>query len=449
MDTIAGMKVPKYKAVVDSLAAEIRSGRLPTGHRLATHRQLAADQGIALVTASRVYAELEAMGLVSSEQGRGTFVRDLAATTAEGTDQRAVAADAIDLNFNAPSVPGQGDLLRQALRDLAGTGDLESLLRYQPHPGRAQDRAAVAHHLADRGLTVERDRVVIVNGAQQGLAVTAMALFQPGDVIAVDAVTYPGFLVLARTLGLELVPLPATGPDLDALDRLCRHRRVRGVYAMPTQHNPLGWVYDDSQRERLASIAAQYDVTIVEDASYAYLVEDAPPPLAEFAPDRTVYVSGLSKSVAPGLRIGFVAAPSALMPKLERVIRATTWHTPAITAAIATSWLTDGTVARLERQKREDARLRQSIAAEVLDGLPYRSHPSSYLIWLPLPQDSRPDRIATTLATKGIAVSTGAPFAATSTVPHALRLALGSVALPDLRTSLQTVREEAELDASR
>ncbi|GAA1121236.1 PLP-dependent aminotransferase family protein [Kribbella jejuensis] len=441
--------MPKYKAVVDSLAAEIRSGRLAAGHRLATHRQLAVNEGIAIVTASRVYAELEAMGLVSSEQGRGTFVRDLAATTAEGTDQRAVAADAIDLNFNAPSVPGQAELLRQALRELAGAGDLESLLRYQPHLGRAQDRAAVADHLARRGLSVGPERVLITNGAQQGLAVTAMALFQPGDVIAVDAVTYPGFLVLARTLGLELAPLPASGPDLDALDQLCRRRRVRGVYAMPTLHNPLGWVYDEFQRERLASIATQYDLTIVEDASYAYLVEDAPPPVAEFAPDRTVYVSGLSKSVAPGLRIGFVAAPSTMIPALERVIRATTWHTPAITATIATNWLNDGTVARLEQQKREDARLRQSIAAEVLDSLPYLSHPSSYVIWLPLPQDARPDRITTTLATKGIATSTAAPFAATPTIPQALRLALASVPLPTLHPTLQTVRQEATQDALR
>ncbi|HWD82458.1 MAG TPA: PLP-dependent aminotransferase family protein [Kribbella sp.] len=442
------MRVPKYKSVVDSLAADIRSGRLAAGHRLATHRRLAADEGIAVVTASRVYAELEAMGLVSSEQGRGTFVRDLAATSAEGTDQRAVAADAIDLNFNAPSVPGQAGLLRQALRDLAGAGDLEALLRYQPHLGRAQDRAAVADHLGRHGLTVGPERVLIVNGAQQGLAVTAMALFQPGDVIAVDAVTYAGFLVLARTLGLELAPLPATGsgPDLDALEQLCRRRPVRAVYAMPTLHNPLGWVYDEAQRRRLAAIATQYDVTIVEDASYAYLAEDAPPPVAMLAPGRTVYVSGLSKSVAPGLRIGFVAAPSALLPALERVIRATTWHTPAITAAIATQWLTDGTVTRLEQLKREDARLRQSIAAEVLDGLAYVSHPSSYLIWLALPHDARPDRISASLAGKGIAVSTAAPFAATPTVPHALRLALGSVPVGDLRTSLRTVREEAELD---
>ncbi|WP_406053132.1 PLP-dependent aminotransferase family protein [Kribbella sp. NBC_00889] len=445
------MRVPKYKGVVDSLAAQIRDGRWPAGHRLPTHRKLATDHGIAVVTASRVYAELEAMGLVSSEQGRGTFVRDLSAASGDEIDQRSVAVDAIDLSFNSPSVPGQAELLRQALRDLAGAGDLDALLRYQPHRGRVQDRTAVASHLRRRGLDVGRERILIVNGAQHGLAVTAMALFQPGDVVAVDAVTYPGLIVLARTLGLELSPLPVTeaGPDLNALEQLCRRRRVRAIYTMPTLHNPLGWVLDDAQRTQLVSIADRYGVSIIEDASYAFLIVDAPAPLAMSAPDLTIYVSSLSKSVATGLRFGFIAAPAELVPALERTIRATTWHTPGLTAAIASRWLDDGTVDHLEAQKRTDARLRQSIAAEVLAGTPYLGHPSSYLLWLPLAPDARPDRIAAALATKQVAVSTAEPFATTPTVPQALRLALGSVPVPDLRLALQAVRQEAERDPYR
>lgn len=437
--------------MVDAFAAQIRGGQWPAGTRLPTHRQLAADEGIAVVTATRVYAELEAMGLVSREQGRGTFVRDPAAEPDEVVDQRSVAVDAIDLSFNYPAVPGQADLLRQALRDLATAGDLDALLRYQPHRGRAHDRAAVARHLRRRGLDVGRERVLIVNGAQQGLAVTAMALFRPGDVVAVDAVTYPGFTVLARTLGLELSPLPVTeaGPDLDALDRLCRRRRVRAVYAMPTLHNPLGWVLDDSQRAQLVSIVHRHGLSIIEDASYAYLVEDAPPPLAMLAPEVTVYVSGLSKNVATGLRFGFVAAPDSLVPALERAIRATTWNTPSLTATIACRWLDDGTVDRLETQKREDARRRQSIAQEVLAGLPCVGHPSSYFLWLPLAQDTRPDRIAASLARRRIAVSTAEPFATTPAVPQALRLALGSVGLAQLRDALAAVRHEVERDAYR
>jgi DNA-binding transcriptional MocR family regulator len=167
------------------------------------------------------------------------------------------------------------------------------------------------------------------------------------------------------------------------------------------------------------------------------------------APDLTIYVSGLSKSVAPGLRIGFIAAPPQLLPALERVIRATTWHTPSLTAAIACRWLDDGTVDRLEIEKREDARLRQSIAAEELAGMPLVGHGSSYLVWLPLPQDARPDRIAAALASRRIAVSTAEPFATTATMPHALRLALGSVGVRELRSALQAVREEVDRDPFR
>ena len=92
------------------------------------------------------------MGLVSGEQGRGTFVRDIALPPGHGIDQRAVAADTVDLNFNYPSLSGQADMLRLALRELATSGDLEALLRYQPHRGRPHDRAAVARHLLQRGL---------------------------------------------------------------------------------------------------------------------------------------------------------------------------------------------------------------------------------------------------------------------------------------------------------
>ncbi len=113
-----GMAAARYKSVVDALASDIRAGRLTAGHGLPTHRQLAAREGIAVVTATRVYAELEAMGLVSGEQGRGTFVRDLALPPGHGIDQQAVAADTVDLNFNYPALPGQADLLRHAL---AGT----------------------------------------------------------------------------------------------------------------------------------------------------------------------------------------------------------------------------------------------------------------------------------------------------------------------------------------
>ncbi|CAG9195081.1 Transcriptional regulator GabR of GABA utilization (GntR family with aminotransferase-like domain) [Paraburkholderia sabiae] len=433
----------RYKALVDKYAADIRSGRLPAGTRLPTHRELAAKHGFALVTATRVYAELAAMGLVSGETGRGTFVREISLPPRQGVDQFALAAGMVDLNFNYPALPGQADLLRAALRQLAASGDLESLLRYQPHGGRQHERAAVARHLAWRGLDVGWEQVSLVNGAQAGLAATVMALLRPGDVVAVDALTYPGFKIMAEAFGLELAPIPAAaqGPDLDALERLCASRRVKAVYVMPTMHNPLGWVTSAHRRKQLVSIARRHGLLIIEDAAYAFLVDKPPAPLAALAPEMTVYVSGLSKNVATGLRVGFVVAPEQSMKAIEQAIRATTWNTPGVMTAIACAWLDDGTVKRLETEKRRDAKIRQTMAAEVLDGLPCVRHPASYFVWLPLSEDVRADQVAAALMREHISVSTAEPYATSHHVPHAVRLALGSVELDVLRESLQKVRQ--------
>lgn len=433
----------RYKSLVDTFAEAIRSGQLLPGTRLPTHRQLAAEHGLALVTASRVYSELEAMGLVSGETGRGTFVREIALPPGQGSGQMTVGAGLLDLNFNYPSLPGQAELLRTALRQLALSGDLEALLRYQPHAGRVHERAAVARHLLNRGLTVQAEQVLVVSGAQHGLAVSMMTLLKPGDVVAVDALTYSGFKVLAETLHLELVAIPVTagGPDLDHMHRLCGQRPVRAVYSMPTLHNPLGWVMSLAQRERLVAIARQHNLMIIEDGAYAFLAEDAPPPLATLAPERTVYIGGLSKSVATGLRVGFIAAPMAWVSGLERTIMATTWNVPGVMSAIAVGWLEDGTVAQLEAQKRADAQARQALAAQVLRGVKTISHPSSYFLWLPLAEDARADQVAMTLQRAGISVSTAEPFAVSAQVPHALRLALGSVPMAALWEALVKVRK--------
>ncbi|VWC76392.1 GntR family transcriptional regulator [Burkholderia lata] len=433
----------RYKLLVDALATDIRSGRLPPGTRLPTHRQLAAKEGLAIVTASRVYAELEDMGLISGEVGRGTFVRETALPSGLGIDQHATATGMVDLNFNYPSLPGQAELLRTALRQLATSGNLEAMLRYQPHGGRPHERATVARHLMDRGITVGGEQVLIVNGAQHGLATTVMALLRPGDVVAVDALTYPGFKVLAEACHLELAPIPITarGPDLDALEHLCSSRKVRALYVMPTLHNPLGWVISAQRRHGLVAIARKHDLLVIEDAAYAYLAEDPPAPLAALAPERTVYVSGFSKSVATGLRVGFIAAPVTALPAIERIIRATTWNTPSILTAITCSWLDDGTIAALEAQKRQDAAARQALATEVLGKMRYMRHPASYFLWLPLSDEVRADQIAMALARRHISVSTAEPFATSEHVPHAIRLALGSVELNALREALGVVKE--------
>ena len=441
----------RYKAVVDRYAQAIRSGQLPAGSRLPTHRTLAAGERISLATATRVYRELEEMGLVSGETGRGTFVRDLSLPPGHGVDQQVVAADVVDLNFNYPSLPDQGDALREALRQLAMAGDIDSHLRYQPHAGRLAERDIIARHLTCQHFAPDAENVLIVNGAQHGLAVTVMGLLRPGDVVAVDALTYSGFKALAALYHLELAAIPCRpeGPDLQALQTLCQQRRVRAVYTMPTLHNPLGWVLNTGQRQALADLARQHDLLIIEDAAYARLVSHPPPPVVSYAPERTVYVTGFSKNIATGLRVGVVISPPRYRPEIERAIRATTWNTPTLISSLICAWIEDGTVARFETQKRQDARQRQQVAREVLCGLPVVSHPDSYFVWLPLSEESRADRLANALMERRISVSTAEPFCVSATIPQALRIALGSVPFDSLRPALLSVRDAVEYEQYR
>ncbi len=189
-----------------------------------------------------------------------------------------------------------------------------------------------------------------------------MATLQPGNVVAVDALTYPGF-VLAQTLRLELAVLPPTddGLDLDVPERLCATRRLRAVYAMPTMHNLL-MDHDGEPPRATGRNRPQAWAFIVEDAAYAFLAEQAPPLV--IAPETTVYVSGSSKSVATGLRFGFIAAPTTLVPAIERTIRATTWNTPAVMTAIACQWIDDGTVTCWRPTSAPMPEPRQSIARD-------------------------------------------------------------------------------------
>lgn len=436
------------KQVLDKLVADIRSGALPPGAALPTHRRLAAEHHVAIASASKIYAQLKSMGLVVGEVGRGTFVRDRPQQGEwDSGDEARLNGRAVDLSFNHPTWPGQADLLRTMLRDLAGTGDLAALMHQQPPGGRRHEREIVAGFLTkERGIAVDTGRVFLVNGAQQGLDVATRALLNPHDLVAVDALTYPGFKMIVQAQNLTLKPFPALddAPDLNALEALCRRHRVRAIYAMPTLHNPLGWVLKPAHRERLVDIARRHDCLLIEDAAYAYLAGKAPPALVTLAPERTVYVSSLSKSLASGLRFGYMVVPEAYLVRIKAQIRASYWSLPSLVTTMATRWIQDGTVKQLESQHRRDAMRRQAIARRVFSGMEMTAHPASLFLWLRLPPDLRMDQIAVALAQRQIAVSKGEAYATTRHAPQALRLGLGSVPLIELEAVLTQVREVIE-----
>lgn len=439
------MKKPRYIRLADMLSTAIQNGKLAPGAKLPTHRAFAEQAGVALATATSAYRVLERRGMIVGEAGRGTFVRDLGLPPTLGV-QQAATDGLVDLIFNMPGDAGDADMLRTGLRQLAVAGDLEVMLRYQPHGGRAHERRIIASSLASILGSIDPECLLITSGGQHGLATIVLGLFRRGEAIATDTLTYPGFKSIAALQGVELVPVEGRVGvvDPEELDRQCRGRKIRAVYLMPTVHNPLGAVMDELTRLRIIETARKHDLLIIEDAAYAFLEPNPPPSLFSLAPERTVYVGGFSKSIATGLRLGYVVSPAAHIDRLLEAIRATTWNAPALISGLVTSWVEDGTLANSEEARKQDGAERQQICRAVLGGLAVLGHRNAGFAWLPLEKGVRAEPVVTRLKELGISASGAEPFATTVAVPQALRLAFGGVPIEELEGVFQKVRDAVE-----
>ena len=439
------MKKARYIRLANTLSIAIHEGKLAPGTKLPTHRAFAEQFNVALATATRAYGELERRGLIVGEAGRGTYVRDLGLPTTLGVRQTA-SDGLIDLVFNMPGDAADADMLRAGLRRLAAAGDLEAMLRYQPHGGRTHERRIVADSLGSTLGSIDPECLLVTSGGQHGLAIIALGLFRRGDAIATDTLTYPGFKSVAALQGLELVPVEGRGGvmDPDDLERQCCGRKLRAIYLMPTVHNPLGAVMDEMTRLRLIEVARKRDLLIIEDAAYAFLEPDPPPSLIALAPERTIHVGGFSKSLATGLRLGYVVAAPPFIDRLLEAIRATTWNAPALISSLVTGWVEDGTLASSEETRRRDGADRQRLCRTVMNGQPILSHRNAGFAWLPLKKGVRAEPIVTRLKQHGISASGAEPFATTVAVPQALRLAFGGLPKDEMKGVFQTVREAVE-----
>jgi DNA-binding transcriptional MocR family regulator len=415
---------PRYLAIAEALAEDAASGRLRPGTRLPTHRELAERLGMTVGTVTRAYAEAARRGLVSGEVGRGSFLRG-----GTGVELGASAPGLVDLSVNHPPVLAgdEGAPLARTLAALARRRDLGELLGYPPEGGAPEHREAGARWIRDAGLAASPEQVLVSSGSQHGMTAVFAALVRPGDVVATEALTYPGMRALAGLLHLRLLGLPLDREGLlpDALERACRSGTVKALYLIPTLQNPTASVMPEGRRREIARIVEAHGVVVVEDDVHSHLLADAPRPLACFAPERCIYLTGTAKSLAPGLRVGFVHAPQPLVPRLAAAIRATTWMAPPLTAEIAATWIRDGTADSIVRRRRKEAAARHRLALEALSGFDLDSHPAAYHLWLRPPEPWRGESFADAARRHGVLVTPPAAFAVGRAMPDAVRVCLG------------------------
>jgi len=250
-------------------------------------------------------------------------------------------------------------------------------------------------------------------------------------------VTYPGMKTLARLLHLRLqgLPLDAQGLRPEALEAACRSSGAKALYCLPTIQNPTASVLATDRREEIARIARAHGLVIVEDDIHGVLAQPPVPPIATFAREISYYITSTSKSLAPGLRVGYLAAPPGTADRLSPAIRATTWMAAPLLAEIASVWIHDGTADRIVEGRRQEAAARQEIARNALRSAEYQAHPFGNHLWLQLPEPWRGDTFAAHALRRGAAVTPADVFVVGhGAPPPAVRVCLGA---PRSRSELE------------
>lgn len=374
---------PKYLALVEAITKAIESGELTVGERLPPQRRLAWNLGLNPSTTMQAYREAARRHLVSGEVGRGTYVL---AGSKEATlfrlKQPSERSDVIDLSTNVPVTNEDSQDEVAALSNLINGRRAQQLQNYLSADDLAFGRAQGAAWLNARGLNVPPENVMLCNGAQHGLFMALLSLCQPGEPVLVEAFTAPGIKAAGRQLRLPLhgIALDRHGIIPDELDRMARATGAKVVVLTPTLQNPTSTIMSLQRQLEIAEVAHQHDLLIIEDDVYGALTTT--PPLIRLLGKRGLLVTSLSKTVAPGLRVGWMAADLSVLELIDPHAQATHWGISPLCLAIASQWISDGTAQRRLKWQTEETIQRWRLAKKILgDALYQQLNPSPH-VWI-------------------------------------------------------------------
>ncbi|QHE91508.1 aminotransferase class I/II-fold pyridoxal phosphate-dependent enzyme [Pandoraea fibrosis] len=429
--------LPKYESVVEAIAKGIETGELKPGARLPPQRFLARQFGVTVATVTKAIEHATRRGLIVTKTGSGTFV-------CRKTVEEPLEHDGfVDLSLNTLPTSVAGPILQHSFRAIATTGEPQQLFGHSPLEGALRNRRAGAAWFALRGLTFSPDQVLITQGAHEGILCTLLALASPGDAVLCERLNYVGLKRIAQLLQLRLIPVDVDHEGLNStmLWRFLRDKSIKAVVCTPVTHNPTTASLSPPRRAELLRFAREAAIPIVEDDVYGMLAGAHAPPLASEWPEGVVIVSSLSKSVSPGIRVGYVAAPAGLVSRIRDAMSMLGWTEPSTQATIASQLIHSGDAFQSTLLHRMEASRRVAIAARSLG--PRMASPSgapSYHVWVDT-GSTPPENAIAELARIGILVSASTQFLiGDGPVDHALRISLGSVASIDaLKPALDAV----------
>jgi GntR family transcriptional regulator/MocR family aminotransferase len=453
--------IPLYLQIAGQVRDMISSGALKVGDRLSPNRELAKSLGVNRTTVTTAYAELEADGLISSHIGRGTFVAAVPTPrrTAPAPTERPQPAPMLWSALLAEqrsdswldglllSQPGKGvislapglpsadlfpldDFRRSVDRVLRKEGRV--LLQLGTSSGYRPLQEYIASQMALSGVSLTPEEVIITNGCQQSLDLIRRVFVGASDEIAIENPTYPGAISVFCAAGAKYVTVPTgeKGLDLDVLEEILSQRRPKLLYTIPTYHNPTGVSLDMAGRRRLLDLAIKHRVPIVEDEIYRDLHYDGPVLPSLKALDRygvVISINSFSKVGFPGLRVGWIAAPPAVIDHLNVAKQHCDLHASLLTQAAIFEFSRHGLLAKHIRRVKKAYAARRDVMLEALDRYfpkeaKWNKPAGGMAIWIELPQGLNASEILLLAAQNGVTFSPGEHFYSTAPPRNMMRL---------------------------
>ncbi|MDF1485812.1 PLP-dependent aminotransferase family protein [Ramlibacter sp. H39-3-26] len=422
-------------------AERIRSRLLAHGSRLPSVRECARQQGVSTSTVVAAYDQLLAQGLVEARAQRGFFVREAAPGAPRGPAQAAPDGGQplpSGSQFNATALirgmfhqasdkpqPGSGVLplewldntfMASAVRKAtSGRALREASLRYGEPMGDLGLRQALARKLAHLGVPAAPEQIITTVGATQALDVVSRMLLKPGDPVMVEE---PGWSVeFARldALGMRVLPVPRlpAGPDLEVMARYCEAHAPKLFVSVSVFHNPTGYCLSPGSAHRVLQLAQEHGFHIVEDDTYSHIApEHATRMTVLDGLARTIYVSGFAKILAPNWRVGYLAAPPALVERLLDTKLLNTLTTPSLLERALATCIDQGQLRRHAeriRARLDQARTR-SVRLARQAGCTFVAEPTGLFGWVDTGVDT--ELLAQRMLDEGYLLAPGALFSA-------------------------------------
>jgi DNA-binding transcriptional MocR family regulator len=443
---------PLYRQIAELIIHRIEEGALPNGSKLPTVRELADELDVTRVTAHNAYNELKSRGWIDATVGRGTYVtgpRSEPPERIETLSGSAITPDKIMADIaRMMHLPGTRSLAMaepdsrlypateflRLLRPMENQA--EELFRYGPYQGEADLRHMLSGLLRERGIRTNPDDIIVTTGVTQGLALATAALCEPGDRVLVERPTYLGFLSLLESMDVEPIgiPLDDQGPDLNYLKRVLVRERPRFLYTIPTFQNPTGLSMSEHRRGQLLALAGEYGLSIVEDDIYGRLSYDGPPPRPLKARDRdnlVVYLDSFSKSLLPGLRVGFVVPPTSLKEKLLSLLRARELGGSPLIQRCLAEFIRRGMLQEHWKRAIPAYRRRRDLLVEALrrsmpEGVEWTHPRGGFCSWVSLPEEGDFSQLYRAAVSRGVAYTPGEVFLTAPDRRRHLRLCFSS-----------------------